>query len=249
MENLQSELSELFKKSYAKRNQRTPRIEYAMAKQIVALVPVKGDSERIPNKNTRAFHNTNLFELKLSQLRRVNGFWKVIVSSEDERILQTAQNYGFEVHLRDPKYSTSTVPMSEVYSYIASEITGEHIAWVNVTNPLAEAQIYENAILEYNSMDAKYDCLLSVYEVKDYLFYNGKPVNFQPNPWPRSQDLTGLCAMSYVINILRRQDMIRRGSCVGQSPYFFYVDLVESMDIDFLEDFHFCEMIYKQRHP
>ncbi len=94
--------------------------------------------------------------------------------------------------------------MSDVYSYIASEIKGEHIAWVNVTNPLAEASVYEKAIKEYNHMDVKFDCLLSVYEVKDYLFYNGKPVNFQPNPWPKSQDLTGVCAMSYVINILRR---------------------------------------------
>lgn len=218
-----------------------------MKKEIVALVPVKGSSERVKNKNIRPFHNTNLYELKLEQLKNVQGFSNVIVSSEDKKILNIAQSKGFEIHVRDPKYSTSTIPMSEVYSFIASEIQGEHIAWVNVTNPLAEANVYERAIEEYHSMSSKYDCLLSVFEVKDYLFYNGKPINFQPNPWPKSQDLSGMCAMSFVINILKREDMVRWGSCVGKNPYFFYLDRLTSIDVDFQEDFDFCETIYKQR--
>ena len=213
----------------------------------MALIPVKGVSERVENKNRRPFHNTSLYELKLEHIKNVWEFSKVIVSSEDEEILDIAKRRGFEIHVRDPKYSTSTIPMSEVYSYIASEIQGEHIAWVNVTNPLAEANVYKKAIGKYNLMDSKHDCLLSVYEVKDYLFYNGKPVNFQPNPWPRSQDLSGVCVMSYVINILKREDMVRWGSCVGNNPYFLYLDKLTSTDVDFQEDFDFCEMMYRQR--
>ena len=219
-----------------------------MKKEIVALVPVKGSSERVKSKNTRPFHDTSLYELKLDQLKNVRGFSGIIISSENEQILDAARKKGFETHVRDPRYSTSTVPMSDVYSYIASEIRGEHIAWVNVTNPLAETGVYEKAIKEYNSMDPGCDCLLSVYEIKEYLFHGGKPVNFQPNPWPRSQDLENVCAMSFVINILRREDMVRWGSCVGENPYFFYLDRITSMDVDFQEDFDFCEMIYGQRY-
>lgn len=220
-----------------------------MKKEIVALIPVKGTSERVKDKNVRPFYNTSLYELKLEHINNVQGFSKVIISSEDRKILDIAQSKGFEIHVRDPKYSTSTIPMSEVYSFIASEIQGEHIAWVNVTNPLAEANVYERAIEEYHSMSSKYDCLLSVFEVKEYLFYNGKPINFQPNPWPKSQDLSGMCAMSFVINILKREDMVRWGSCVGKNPYFFYLDRLTSIDVDFQEDFDFCAMIYEQRHP
>ena len=139
--------------------------------------------------------------------------------------------------------------MSEVYTYIASEIPGEHIAWVNATNPLAESEVYERAIEEYDKMDPKYDCLLSVSDVQEYLFHNGKPVNFKPNPWPKSQDLKGVCAMSFVINILRREDMMKWGSCVGRNPCLFYLDRVTSVDVDFQENFDFCEIIYKQRCP
>lgn len=216
-------------------------------KEIVALIPVKVNSDRVENKNTRSFCDTNLLELKLRQLSSAKGFAKKIVSSESEQLLEMAERHGFDIHRRDPYYSTSSVPMSEVYSYVASEISGEHIAWVNVTNPLAEAPVYEEAIRQYEAMDSRYDCLLSAYEVNDYLFHEGRPVNFRPNPWPRSQDLTGVVGLSFVINILRREDMVTWGSCVGNRPCFYMLDQVTSSDIDFPWDFAFCEMIYRQR--
>ena len=219
-----------------------------MSKEIIGLIPVKGSSERVPMKNLRKFGDTSLFELKLSQLSKARGFEKIIVSSEEDKILSIAEKKGFGVHERDSKYSTSDVPMSDVYSYIASEIEGENIAWINVTNPLAGADCYTNAIKSYREMDAKYDCLLSVSEVQDYLFHENKPVNFKPNPWPKSQDLSGVLEMTFVINILKRQDMVKWGSCVGSSPFFYHLSKVDSWDIDFQEDFDFCEMVHDKRH-
>ena len=217
-----------------------------MSKEIIGLIPVKGSSERVPMKNLRKFSDSSLFELKLSQLSKARGFEKIIVSSEEDKILSIAEKKGFGVHERDSKYSTSDIPMSDVYSYIASEIDGENIAWINVTNPLADSDCYTNAVNAYRNMDVKYDCLLSVSEVQDYLFHEGHPVNFKPNPWPKSQDLSGVLEMTFVINILKRQDMVKWGSCVGSSPYFYHLSKIESWDIDFQEDFDFCEMIHKK---
>lgn len=215
---------------------------------IVGLIPIKGNSERVPHKNLREFHGKSLLELKLEQLSNAVGFHKIIVSSESQKVLEIAKDYGFDVHDRDPKYSTSDVPMSEVYSYIASEIEGENIAWINATNPLAETHLYTEAVNLFREMDSSYDCLLSAINVQENIFYNGVPVNFSPAPWPRSQDLHGLCSLTFVINILKRKDMIQWGSCVGSSPYFYYMDKLDSWDIDTQEDFDFCEMIYAQRN-
>ena len=214
---------------------------------IVGLLPIKGNSERVPYKNLREFHGQSLLELKLSQLTAAEGFEKIIVSSESQKVLRIALDFGFDIHERDPKYSTSEIPMSDVYSYIASEIDGENIAWINATNPLAETHIYTNAVKLYREIESNYDCLLSAVNVQENLFYNGTPVNFSPKPWPRSQDLQGLCSLTFVINILKRKDMIEWGSCVGSSPYFYYLDKLDSWDIDTQEDFDFCEMLYSQR--
>lgn len=215
-----------------------------MGKSIVALIPVKGNSERVPMKNLRKFGDSSLFELKLSQLSKAKGFDEILVSSEEDMILSMAKQNGFGTHERDPKYSTSDIPMSDVYSYIASEIVAENIAWINVTNPLAGPDCYSKAVEIYKRMDEEYDCLLSVSEVKDYLFYHGRPLNFKPAPWEKSQNLTGLVEMTFVINILKRQKMVEWGSCVGNAPYFYKLSKLESWDIDFQEDFDFCEMMH-----
>ena len=214
-----------------------------MGKEIVGLIPVKGNSERVPLKNLRKFGDSSLFELKLTQLSKAKGFDEIIVSSEEDKILSIAKENGFGTHERDPQYSTSDVPMSDVYSYIASEIVGENIAWINVTNPLADSDCYSKAIETYKSLGEEYDCLLSVSEVKDYLFHNGLPLNFRPHPWEKSQNLKGVVEMTFVINILRRQKMVEWGSCVGAAPYFYKLSKLESWDIDFQEDFDFCEMM------
>lgn len=216
--------------------------------KIIAIIPVKGNSDRVPKKNIRKFHNTSLIELKIKQLLEADCFDEIMVSSEDSEILNLAENLGVRTHKRDPKYSTSDVPMSDVYSYLASEVDHEHVAWVNVTNPLSESDVYQKAVAAYREMPNDKDGLMSVYEIKEYLFYNEKPVNFEPYPWPRSQDLTGVCAPSFVINILKREDLERRGTLVGEKPYFYYIDPILSTDIDYMSDFEFCEMMYKKNH-
>ena len=81
---------------------------------------------------------------------------------------------------------------------------------------------------------------------KENFFYKNKPINFKPTPWPRSQDLSPLISLPFVINILRKKSLIKRGSCVGKKPFFYILDPVSSTDIDYQHNFDFCEMIYKK---
>ena len=214
---------------------------------IGGIIPVKANSERVKKKNLRKFGDTNLFELKLNQLSKTKNFKKLVVSSEDQTILEIADKKGFSTHLRDPYYSTSTVPMSEVYSYIGSSIDAEHIAWINVTNPLAEEKIYDEAIKLYRNNYENYDCLLSATEVKENFFYKKKPLNFPRSPWPRSQDLEPLISLPFVINILKKNDLVKWGSCVGKNPFFYFLDSLIAKDIDNPTDFEFCETMYKKK--
>ncbi len=215
--------------------------------EITGIIPVKANSERVKKKNVRKFANTNLLKLKLNQLKKTKKIKNFIVSSEDKNILKIAKQFGFSTHLRDPYYSTSTVPMSEVYRHIGSVASTDHVAWINVTNPLAGPAIYDNAVSIYKKIYKKYDCLLSANENRENFFYKRKPINFKPTPWPRSQDLKPLISLPFVINILRKKDLVTRGSCVGKKPYFFILDPVLSTDIDQKHNFDFCEMIYKKK--
>jgi len=156
------------------------------------------------------------------------------------------ESYNVTTHKRDPFYSTSEVPMSDVYEYLAQLVTTEYIAWIPVTNPLGDGQIYKNAVSAFNSMDHNvYDSLLSVSGVQEYLYYNDKPLNFTLDPWQRSQDLVGTCAINFAINILSRKNMIDLRATVGRFPYFFTIDKSIALDIDYIEDFILAEILYK----
>lgn len=216
-------------------------------KNITALVPVKGNSERVKKKNLRKFGDSNIYLIKLNQLKKTKNFNKIIVSSEDDSVLTTAKKFGFEVHKRDPFYSTSYVSMSKVYSYIASSITGDDIAWVNVTNPLINHEIYDEAVEMYYKINYKNDCLLSAIAHKQNFFYKNKPINFSPSPWPRSQDLEPLVSLPFAISILKRKNMIKWESCVGKKPFFFYLNPLVAIDIDDMDSFKLSEIIFKNK--
>ncbi len=213
-------------------------------KNIVAIVPVKGNSERVKKKNLTKFANSNLYKIKLDQLKKTNCFEKIIISSENHKILNYAKANGFNIHFRDKYFSTSKVPMSEVYKNIASEIDGEYIAWINVTNPLCNEYIYESAIKKFKKISKKYDCFLSAVKNKQNYFFNNKPINFKRSPWPRSQDLNPLISLPFAISILRRKNMIRWGSCVGEKPYFYFLNPLVATDIDDYQSFKIAELLY-----
>ena len=217
-------------------------------KKIVGIIPVKNNSTRVKSKNLRKFSNTSLFELKLKQLSKTKEFDDFYISSESKSILKIAKSKGFKTHLRDPYYSTSSVPMSEVYKYVASSIKAEHVAWINVTNPLTDHKIYDQAALSYKKINfKKYDCLLSAIKNRENFFYKGKPINFKRTPWPRSQDLEPLVSLPFAISILKRSDLIKWKSCVGKSPRFYFLDPVTATDIDEMHNFKFAEFIFNSK--
>ncbi len=215
--------------------------------EIIAVVPVKLNSSRVKSKNIRKFANSNLLKIKIRQLKKTKCFHKIIISSESDKILSIAKKSGLEIHKRDSYYSTSKVPMSEVYKNIASEISGEFIAWINITNPLISSDVYENAVKTWRKLHNKYDCLLSAVENKQNYFFKNKPINFKRTPWPRSQDLKPLISLSFAINILKRKNMIKWRSCVGKKPYFFITNSLVSIDIDDYETFQLAEILYKKK--
>lgn len=215
--------------------------------EIEGIIPVKTFSVRVKNKNLRRFANTSLYELKLKQLSKTKQFKNFIVSSESQKVLDIAKKYNFKTHLRNKYYSTSKVPMSEVYSNLGSQAETEYVAWINVTNPLTNSKVYDLAASTFKKkiVYSNYDCLLSAIENKENFFYGNKRVNFKRSPWPRSQDLKPLISLPFVINILKKKDLIKWGSCVGKNPFFFKLNPLLATDIDNQHNFDFCEFLFK----
>lgn len=209
-----------------------------------ALVAVRAGSQRVQNKNIRPFAGSSLLEIKLEQLKRVGIFDGIVVNSDDDHMLQIAHNMGCETVKRDAEYASSSVSMSEVYKNMAENIDTDHIAYINVTNPLLQDESIIKAVETYKNNIGRYDSLNSAHLIKEFLFKDNKPINYDLKNQPRSQDLPDIAALNFAISIISRQAMIDCKNVVGNKPNIYIIDEVEATDIDNQIDFDFAEFMY-----
>lgn len=213
--------------------------------KIKALVAVRSGSMRVQNKNLRPFAGSSLLEVKLAQLKRIKGLDGIIVNSNDDTMLGIAEKMGCETVKRDPYYASNEVSMSDVYKNMAENCDCDVIAYINVTNPLLKDETIEKAIEEYKNMK-NFDSLNSAHLVKEFMFLDNKPVNYDLKNQPRSQDLPDYYALNFAINIISREKMIECKNVVGQKPWIYGIDEIEATDIDNPIDFDFSEFVFSK---
>ena len=73
-----------------------------------------------------------------------------------------------------------------------------------------------------------------------------KPINYDINVTPKSQDLPNIISLNFAITIIQKKVMIERKNVIGYKPSFFELDKVGSLDIDDLIDFKIAELMYEE---
>lgn len=214
---------------------------------IKALIAVRSGSQRIKNKNIRPFAGSTLLELKILQLKRISVLDGIVVNSNDDSMLKIASNMGCETVKRNEYYASNAVSMSDVYQNMAENIDADTIAYINVTNPLLEDETISKAIEMFYKQRETYDSLNSAHLIKEFLFRDNLPINYDLRHQPRSQDLPDIMALNFAVSILERRTMIENKNVVGLKPYLFCIDELEATDIDNEIDFVFSEFMYMKR--
>jgi len=82
---------------------------------VMAIIPARGGSKRIPHKNIRPFLGIPLLARTIARLQRASVFSRIVVSTDDDAIAQVARDAGADVPFRrDAALSddhASTVPV------------------------------------------------------------------------------------------------------------------------------------------
>lgn len=216
--------------------------------KIKALVAVRSGSVRVTNKNMRPFAGSTLLEVKLRQLKRIPNLDGIIVNSNDDEMLALAASLGCETVKRDQYYASNSVSMSDVYRNMAENCDCDVIAYINCTNPLLKDQTIIDAIEAYKEMTAsgKFDSLNSAHLIKEFMFKDNLPINYDLRHQPRSQDLPDIAALNFAISIISREKMIECKNVVGYAPNIYIIDEVEATDIDNPIDFEFAEFVFNK---
>lgn len=212
---------------------------------VKALIPARSGSERVKNKNIRPFADSTLLEVKIRQMMRIPELDGVVVNSNDDEMLEIARSCGAEVVKRDEYYASSTVPINEVYVDIANHFDADVMVYANCTNPLLADKSVSGAIKAFETMPQGHDSLNTAHPIKEFLWLDGKAVNYDPSKMPKSQNLPDILALNFAVNIIRKDDILKAKSIVGISPFLYPISQTEATDIDNEIDFAFAEFYFR----
>ena len=196
---------------------------------------------------TKPFYQKNLLAYKIETLLKVKSIKKIIVNTDSEEAIKIANEYGVSYHRREAYYASSECPNSEFWGHIAENTKTEYILFTHCTNPLIKIDTYEKMIETFYKEKNKFDSFNSVTEVKEFLILQNKPLNFEFSKAPNSQNLPDVIKLNFAINILSTNLMRKKKSLIGDNPFFYKINEIESFDINTVNDFEFAEYLFKSR--
>lgn len=216
---------------------------------ITAIIPLKRESIRVPNKNFKSFGDTNLLDLKLKYLNVVNEVDNILINTDSVELindlnLKYSQLKKLCFVLREPYFASSKCSGSEFFENIATNAVGDVLIYSPVTSPFVKPDSLRKGIEIYKNNE--YDSVVSVFDMKHHMWMNNKPLNYNPYSSPNSQDLPTIYKITYGFGIISKKLMIEKRNIIGNNPHFFELNELESVDIDTNLDFEFAEFLYKK---
>jgi len=217
--------------------------------KIDLLLPMKGHSERVPNKNLKNFAGAPLYHAilkKINDSRRIN---KIYVNTDSEEIrVDVKKNFERVVIIDRPdSLLGDNVSMNRIIEHDLSKIDGEHFIQTHSTNPLLNTATIDNAINLYFRNIENYDSMFSVTKLQTRLYKaNGEPLNHNPDELKRTQELPPVYEENSNFYIFSKESFQKSGSRrIGLNPYLFSTGQLESIDIDEPDDFKLAELLYQ----
>jgi CMP-N-acetylneuraminic acid synthetase len=218
--------------------------------KIIALLPMRHHSERVPGKNYRAFAGVPLYQHILRTLLTCNAVAQVVIDTDSPVISEEAARLFPDVrlierpqHLRDGKTPTNDILLHDI-----SLLDGDCFLQTHCTNPLLRPETVARAVEAFFSNYPSFDSLFSVTRLQTRLWnQDGKPVNHDPDVLLRTQDLPPVYEENSNLYIFTRQTLEKRRNRLGNRPLMFEIDRLEAWDIDEELDFIVAEFLYLQR--
>lgn len=216
--------------------------------KITALVPMKGHSERVPNKNIRLLAGKPTFHWIIESLEKSRYIGEIVINTDSEEIAKSALDNFKVIILKRPEYLLGDmVSIQPLIEYDLSQTNGEYYLQTHSTNPLVRPETIDRAI-EAFFLQKKHDALFSVTPVKTRFYWpDGTGINHDPKHLIRTQDLKPIYEENSCLYIFSKETNMKTKNRLGSNPMMFPIDRLEAVDIDDIEDFYFAEFLLKRR--
>jgi CMP-N,N'-diacetyllegionaminic acid synthase len=221
---------------------------------VVAIIPARGGSKGIPNKNTIDFCDKPLIAWTIEQCLQSKYIDNVWVSSDSQNILDIAEKYGAKTIKRPDDisgdFSTSESAWIHSIKIIEEDNNIDFVFAPQVTSPLREAKDIDNAIKLFQK--EKYDSLFSSCIVEDLFFWEEgkkgqlKSINYDFLNRKRRQNMKKQIIENGSFYIFKPDIIQKYNNRFGGKIGHFKMDFWKMFEIDNLEDLKMCRVLMQE---
>lgn len=217
--------------------------------RMVALVPMRHVSQRVPGKNYRLLGGHPLYHHILTRLLSCPEISEVVVDTDSPTIMEGLQRDFPQVTIleRPNHLRAGEVPMNEVLLHDTAQVEAGFYLQTHSTNPLLLSETISRAIQTFLVNYPTFDTLFSVTRIQSRLWDGlSRPINHNPAILLRTQDLPPVFEENSCIYLFTRQTLLERRNRLGERPLMFEIEAVEAWDIDDEIDFQIAEFLMQK---
>lgn len=219
--------------------------------QIAALVPMRHNSQRVPEKNFRILAGKPLFHHILSTLLEVPELDSIYVDTDSPVITEGIEDSfpGVNIINRPEHLRADGISMNRIIAHDMPVIGADLYLQTHSTNPLLKARTISKAIQTYlEKKRSGIDSLFSVTRLQTRLYdQEGQALNHNPGELIQTQDLPPLYEENSCIYLFTEVGLKENGHRIGSSPYLFETSPDEAWDIDTPLDFEIVDYLMKKK--
>lgn len=218
--------------------------------KLIALVPMRHHSQRVPGKNYRDLAGKPLYQHIIETLLAVPEINEIVVDTDSEPVMNGLREDFPQVNVinRPEHLRADDVPMNEILIHDTERYPADFYLQTHSTNPLLKAETISKAIQTFHANYPKTDSLFSVTRWQTR-FYDkeGSAVNHNPRELIQTQDLPPMYEENSCIYIFTRENLVAKRHRISDHPLMFEIPRLEAVDIDEESDFQIASILMKQR--
>lgn len=208
----------------------------------VALVPIKLNSQRLPHKNILPIAGHPLCWHICNTLLHVKGIDNVYVYCSDPKVKQfIPEGTSF---LQRPKWLDQDIVKGfDIYREFINTIDADYYFLAHTTSPFIKVESCQNALNQV--LSGLFDSSFSAERIQTFAWYQGKPINYDINDVPRTQDMEPIWVETSAFFIFEKEVFTKHNRRIGFNPYIQEVSGIEAVDIDEKQDYDMACMLSK----
>lgn len=220
--------------------------------KLLVVVPARGGSKRIPQKNIALLCGKPLLFYTLDCIRMTGLIDVAVVSTEDPLVAKVATDMGVQVMSRPAELANDTTSTEEVLLdalkqwAMKNRTMPEWVMTLPPTSPMRSSITVTKFLDRLETVPADVDCIMSTTENRgDFWRYepDGKFCRLFPQAPRRQQERTPLFEENSAIYVTRVSALHKTGSILGSKVYGLTISPIEGLDINTQADMRLAEAL------